>query len=228
MKLATAALATVLTLAACGGGPASGDPAKILRDSAAAMASLKSASATLKVTKGTLSIQGFALTSAKTSVRMPSDSDTVYTVKQQDISFALEVVIVTGHVYLHIPFSPFRELTGPEAAAFPNMAKLFDPSTGLPAIIPAGTNKRYVASEQLDGRTVDHVSAAYSPDQVRALLAELNSNGQVTANIWISTSDHLVRKAVLDGDFGDGGKEAAVEVDISNFNATVSIASPAP
>lgn len=222
-----AALALVLLLA-CTGSQTSGDPAKILRDSATAMASLKSASATLKVTKGTLSIQGFALSNAKTSVRMPSDSDTVYTVKQQDISFALEVVIVSGHVYLHIPFSPFRELAGPEAAAFPNMAKLFDPATGLPAIIPAGTNKKYVASEQLDGRTVDHVTATYSPEQVRALLAELNSNGPVSANIWISTSDHLIRKAVLDGDFGDGGKEAAVEVDISNFNATVSIASPAP
>jgi hypothetical protein len=222
------ALAAVLCLSACIGGQAPGDPAKILRDSAAAMASVKSASATLKVTKGTLSIQGFALVSAKTSVRMPSDSDTVYTVKQQDISFALEVVIVPGHVYLHIPFSPFREVTGPEAAAFPNMAKLFDPATGLPAIIPQGTNKKYIASEQLDGRTVDHVTAVYSPDQVHALLAELNSSGPVTANIWISSSDHLVRKAVLEGNFGDQGNDAAVEVDISNFNGTVSITSPTP
>ena len=222
-----AALALVL-LVACSGSQPAGDPAKILRDSATAMAAVKTATATLKVTRGTLSIQGFALTDAKTSVRMPTDSDTVYTVKQQDISFALQVVITTGHVYVHIPFSDFREITGAEADAFPNMAKLFDPTTGLPAIIPTGTDKKYVGSEQLDGRTVDHVSAIYSAGQVRGLLTELNSNGPVTANLWISTSDHLIRKAVLDGDFGDAGKEAAVEVDIGNFNATVNITSPTP
>ena len=224
----TLAVAAAIAIVACSGNQPSGDPAKILRDSATAMAALKTATATLKVTKGAISIQGFALTSAKTSVRMPSDSDTVYTVKQQDISFALQVVIASGHVYLHIPFSQFREVTGPEAAAFPNMAKLFDPATGLPAVIPAGTNKKYVGSEQLDGRTVDHVSATYSADQVRGLLAELNSSSPVSANIWVSTSDHLIRKAVLDGKFGDGGKEAVVEVDISNFNATVTISSPTP
>lgn len=223
--LAYAAIAVVV---ACSGQQPAGDPAKILRDSAAAMAKVQSATATLKVTKGTLSIQGFELTNAKTSVRMPSDSDTVYTVKQQDISFALQVVIANGRVFVHIPFSDFREVTGPEASAFPNMAKLFDPSTGLPAVIPTGTNKKYVGSEQLDGRTVDHVTATYSADQVRGLLAELNSNGPVTANLWISTSDHLIRKAVLDGDFGDGGKGATVEVDIANFNSTVNITSPTP
>jgi hypothetical protein len=33
---------------------------------------------------------------------------------------------------------------------------------------------------------------------------------------------------VLDGAFGDGGKEAAVEVDITGFNGAVVITSPSP
>ena len=48
------------------------------------------------------------------------------------------------------------------------------------------------------------------------------------AVVWVDTSDHLIRKAQLDGAFGDGGKEAAVEVDISGFNAAVNIAPPTP
>ena len=107
------------------------------------------------------------------------------------------------------------------------MARLFDVSTGLPAVIPQGTNKKYVASEQIDGKNVDHVSTTYSADQVRGLLSELDSSGPVTADLWIG-SEHLIRKAVLDGDFGDGGKEAAVEIDVSGFNATVNITSPSP
>ncbi len=217
----------VFALIACGSQPPSGDPAKILRDGASAMAKVRSVSATLKLTKGVVSIKGFTLVSAKTSVRMPTDSDTVYTVKQQDVSFVLEIVIVGGHVYEHIPFSPFQEVAGAEATAFPNMAKLFDASSGLPAVIPAGTQPKYVASEQLDGKTVDHVSTQYTPEQVRGLLAYLNSAGPVNADIWVG-SDHFIPKAVLEGDFGDGGKDAAVEVDLTNFNGTVSITSPAP
>jgi LppX/LprAFG-like lipoprotein len=217
----------VLFLVACGGQP-SGDAAKILRQSGDAMAQVHSVNATLKVTKGVLSVQGFALASATSAVRMPADSDTTYKVKQQDITFSLQVVIVADHVYLRLPFQPMQEAPAADAAAFPNMAKLFDPSTGLPALIPAGTNKKWIASEQLDGRTVDHVSTTYSPEQVKALLSALSSSGPVIANLWISSSDHLVRKAVLDGPFGDGGKEAAVEVDIANYNTPVIITSPTP
>jgi hypothetical protein len=216
-----------LAFVACTGNQSTGDATRILRDSATAMAQLRTVSATLKLTKGTLSIQGFALANAKTAVRLPADSDTIYTVKEQDLSVGIQIVIVGGHVYEHLPFSPFREVSAAEAAQFPNMAKLFDATSGLPAIIPAGTDKKYVAGEQIDNRSVDHVSTTYSPDQVRSLLAELNSSGPVSANLWIG-SDHLIRKAVLNGDFGDGGTQAAVEVDISNFNGTVSITSPTP
>jgi hypothetical protein len=218
------AAAGALLLVACGNQP-SGDAVKILRQSGAAMALVQTASATLKVTKGTLSVQNFALTSAATSVRMPADSDTTYKVKEQDITFAIQVVVTAGHVYVHVPLS--RGFVEDRSGQFPNMARLFDPTTGLPALIPSGANKRWIASEQLDGRTVDHVSTTYTPEQVRGLLAQLNSSGPVTANLWVG-SDHLIRKAVLDGDFGDGGKEAAVEVDIASYNATVSITSPTP
>jgi len=222
-------LAVAMTaIAACSGSQPAGDANKILRESATAMAQLQTVSATLKLTKGTISIQGFTLVSAKTSVRMPNDSDTIYTVKQQDVSFKLQIVIVGGHVYEHIPFTPMREITGPEAEAFPNMAKLFDPTTGFPAVLPAGTANKYVASEQLDGKPVDHVSTRYTPEQVRGLLAELNSSGPVAADIWVRSSDHLIPKAVLAGAFGDAGAQAAIEVDISSFNAAVSITSPSP
>lgn len=227
MSRLLAAAAAAVALTGCSGNEATGDAPKVLRDSAAAMAKLQSVSATLKLTKGTVTIQGFRLVSAKTSVRMPADSDTVYMVKEQDITFALQVVIAAGHTYVHLPFSRFEEVNPSQAAQFPDMAKLFDPSTGLPAVIPSGTQKKYISSEQLDGKTVDHVSTTYTPEQVRSLLTQLNSSGPVAANIWVR-SDHLIRKAVLDGAFGDGGKEAAVEVDISAFNPTVTITSPTP
>lgn len=215
-------------IAGCGGSQPQVDAAQSLRDAAAAMAKLKTVSATLSFTKGAITFQGFTLVRAKTSVRLPGDSDTTYTVKQQDLSISLEVVISGGHVYLHLPFSTFQELTGAQAVAIPDLAKLFDPATGLPAIIPAGRNPKYLTSEKVDGVDSQKIGVTYSANQVHSLLAQLSSSVDVNATVWVGASDHLIRKAVLDGAFGDGGKEAAVEVDISGFNAAVNITPPTP
>jgi hypothetical protein len=125
-----------------------------------------------------------------------------------------------------VPFSTLQLMTGPEAAAFPDMAKLFDSTTGLPAVIPAGLNPKYVSTDQVGGASAYQVSTTYTPDQVRGLLAQLNSTGPVAARVWVDTSNHLIRKAVLTGAFGDGGLDAAVQVDISGFDSAVTITSP--
>ena len=222
-----AAVIAILALAACGGGQAPAvDAGKALRDGARAMSAVKTVDATVKLAKGSITIQGFTLVSAKTSVRLPGESDTKYTVKEQDVLITIEVIISGGHVYLHVPFAPFQEISGAGAAAFPDMARLFDPATGLPAVIPAGSSPKYVSTEKVDGHDSYQVSTSYTAEQVHALLATLNSSGPVAAKVWVGVSDHLIRKALLDGAFGDAGKDAVVEVDITNFNGAVVIASP--
>ncbi len=212
-------------LAACGGLQPE-DPGQALRDGGAAMAKLKSVHANLKFTKGTVSFRGFALVTAKTGVRLPADSDTTYTVRQQDVQIALEVIIAGGHVYLHLPFSGYNELTGADAAEIPDLAKLFDAKTGLPAVIPAGRSPKYLAVEQIDSVDSHKVEATYTTSQIHSMLPQLNSSGDVDAVIWVGGSDHLIRKAVLSGPFGDNGVASSVEVDLSGFDAAVTIATP--
>ena len=229
MKRLLVVALVVIASSACGNGSSpSIDASKTLRDGASVLAQLKTVSATLKVTKGIISIQGFALVRARTAVNLPTDSDTTYTVKQQDIQFSLEVVIASGHVYVHLPLTPFQEAPPAEAAAFPDMAKLFATDTGLPAVIPAGATPKYVSTDQVDGQSAYQISTSYSPAQVRGLLSELNSNGPVAARVWVDVSDHRIHKAVLEGAFGDNGKDAAVEVDITGFDTPVVISSPTP
>lgn len=231
MRRALCMIAAALALFACsGGGPQQQavDPAQALRDGAAAMAKLTTVTATLKFTKGAVTFQGFTLSGAKTSVRLPGDSDTTYTVKQQDLSLSIEVVITGGRVFVHVPFSTFQEVTGPDAAAIPDLAKLFDPSTGLPAVIPAGKSPKYLGLDQAGGVSCYRISTTYTGDQVHAMLPQLSSAGAVQAVIWVGATDHLIRKATLDGAFGDGGKDSSVEVDIAGFNSAVSITSPSP
>jgi LppX_LprAFG lipoprotein len=217
----------LLTVSACGGLQPE-DPGTVLRDAGAAMAKLTTVSASLKFTKGSVSFQGYVLTGAKATVRLPTDSDTTYTVRYQDLLIGLEVVITGGHVYLRPPFSGFTEVTGTAAADIPDVAKLFDVKTGLPAMISAGQSLKYIGTEKVGEVDSHKVGATYSAAQIRNLLPQLNSSGDVAATFWVGGSDHLIRKAILDGPFGDGGAASSVEIDLSGFNTTVVIASPTP
>lgn len=215
-----------LLMTACGGLQPE-DPVQALLQGGGATAKLKTVTATLKFTKGTVSFQGFALVGAKASVRLPGDSDTIYMVRQADLQIGLEVVISGGHVYLHLPFSPFSEVTGTAAADIPDLAKLFDPKIGLPAVIPLGRNVKYIAVDKVNDVDSHKVEATYTADQIHGMLPQLTASGDVDAVIWVGGSDHLIRKAILSGPFGDNGTASSVEVDMSGFNAAVSIASPA-
>jgi LppX_LprAFG lipoprotein len=212
-------------LAACGNSTPE-DPAVALRGGGAAMAKLKTVHANLKFTKGTVTFRGFALVAAKAAVRLPGDSDATYTVRQQDVQIALEVIIAGGHVYLHLPFSGYNELTGADAADIPDLAKLFDARTGLPAVIPAGRNPKNLGAEKVGDVDSNKVGATYDASQIRSMLPQLNSSGDVDAVFWIGSSDHLIRKAVLSGLFGDNGTPSSVEVDLSGFNGSVTIPTP--
>jgi hypothetical protein len=216
----------MVALAACGGLQPE-NPAQALREGGVAMAKLKTVHANLKFTQGVVSFRGFTLVAAKTAVRLPGDSDTTYTVRQKDVQIALEVIISGGHVYLHLPFSGYNELAGTDAADIPDLAKLFDAKSGLPAVIPAGRSPKYLAVEQVDNVDSHKVQATYTTSQIHSMLPQLSSSGDVNAVIWVGGSDHLIRKAVLSGPFGDNGTLSSVEVDLSGFDGTVAIATPA-
>jgi hypothetical protein len=212
-------------IAACG--LQSEDPALALRQGAAATATIKTVTATIKVTTGTITFQGFKLISATARVRVPDASDTIYTVRSQDLQISIEVVILGGRVFFKAPFTKFSELTPAQASAIPDLASLFNPVTGLPAVIPAGRNPEYLGAEQVDGVDSHKVSVIYTAEQINGLLPELTSKSDVTADIWVGGSDHFIRRAVLGGKFGDNDTDSVVEVDLSAFNASVTITSPA-
>jgi hypothetical protein len=215
----------VVGLAACGGLQPE-DAGQALREGGAAMAKLKTVSATLTFTKGTVTFQTFTLVKATARLRLPTDSDTTFTVRKQDVQFALEVIITGGRVYLRPPFSSFTELTGADAGVIPDLAKLFEAQGGLPAIIPAGVKPKYLGADKVGDVDSHKVEATYTASQIHSMLPQLNSSGDVDAVLWIGGSDHLIRKAVLSGLFGDNGTASSVEVDLSGFNAGVTISPP--
>jgi hypothetical protein len=83
-----------------------------------------------------------------------------------------------------------------------------------------------VATENVDGVSCYQVATDYKPELIHGMLPQLSSNGVVHAKVWVGVADRFIRKAVLNGPFGDGGADATVEVGMKNFNGDVSITPP--
>jgi hypothetical protein len=216
---------TVLACSAPGATPP--NPTAVLRQAGQAMSGVHSLGADVTFGSGVV-VQGLTLSSATTQVQLPGEYDTVFKVKQGDFLVDLRVVSTGGHLYVRLPFSQFTEATPDEARAVPDLTRLFDAKSGLPALLPAGTNTRYLGSEQVSGVNADKVATTYTADQIGQLLGgDIKPAGDVQATIWVSTSDHYVRRVVLSGPLLQAGKNVQVQVDLHDFNKPVTIATPA-
>src|SRR5690349_7065416 len=139
-----------LVLACSAPGSTPPDPTTVLRQASQAMGSLHTVAADVTFGSG-ITLQGLTLSSATTKVALPGQSDTVIKVKQGDFLVDVRVVTTGGHIYLRLPFSQFTEVSADEAANVPDLSRLFDPKSGLPAALPAGKDARYLGTEQVAG-----------------------------------------------------------------------------
>lgn len=222
-----AILLTLLLAAACSGSSPAPNPAAELRQSAAAMGSVKTVAADVKFGGG-LAYQGFTLDSASSKIKLPSASDTIIKVKQQDFLVDLEVISVDGHVYFKAPFSKYQEISASEAAALPDLAALFDPTKGLPGVMAAGRSPQASGSEKVGGVDCDRITTSYSADQVAQVLGGgLTPSGDIAATLWVGASDHLLRRVKLSGPLVASSSSASADVTLHDFNAPVTITAPA-
>jgi hypothetical protein len=219
-----APLLAVLVLACSGPGQPPPNPTSVLRQAGQSMSSIRSVSADVKFGPG-VELQGLTLSSASSKIQLPGESDTVFKVKQGDFLVDLRVVTTPGHVFVRLPFSKFTELPPEQAKEVPDLAQLFDSRSGLPAVLAAGRDPKYLGTEQVAGVDCDKVSTTYAADQVGSLL-NVRPAGDVRATIWAGSSDHLVRRVVLDGPLLQAGKDVQADVGFHDFNQPVAIATP--
>jgi hypothetical protein len=220
-----APLLAALVLACSGPGTPPPEPTSVLRQAGQAMAALHSVSADVRFGPG-VQLQGLTLSSAATRIQLPAESDTVFKVKQGDFLVDLRVVTTSGHVFLRLPFSKFTELSPDQAKEVPDLAQLFNRQSGLPAVLSAGKDPRYLGTEQIAGTDTDKVGTTYTADQIGSLLG-VKPAGDVQATVWAGRSDHLVRRVLLSGPLLEAGKNVQAEVDFHDFNQPVAISTPA-
>jgi len=191
------------------------------------MAKVQTVTADVKFGAG-LDYQGFTLDSASAKIKLPSASDTLIKVKQQDFLVDLEVISVDGHVYFKAPFSKFVEISPTEAAALPDLAALLDAQKGLPAVMAAGQAPRADGTDKVGGVDCDRITTTYSADQVAAVLGGgLKPSGEIAATLWVGQSDHLLRRVKLSGPLVDPARSTTADVTLHDFNAPLTITAPA-
>jgi LppX_LprAFG lipoprotein len=222
-----AALAAAVIVLGCSSSTSSApaDPSTVLRQAAGAMAGLHSVIADVKFGPG-ITLAGVSLSSATSKIQLPRDSDSTFKVKQGDFLIDLRVVTTGGHVYLKLPFASFTEVTPAEAKEIPDVSSLFDPHSGLPAVLAAGKEPRSLGTELVAGVDCNKVSTTYTADQLGQLLAGIKPAGDVQTTIWAGRSDHLIRKVVLSGPLLEAAKVVQLEVELHSFNQPVVIATP--
>src|SRR5579875_261438 len=200
-----AAALAVLILTACSGpAPSTPDPAQVLRATGRALAGLRTLSADISFGPGIV-IQGLTLSSASSRIRLPDASDTTFKVRQGDFLVDLRVITLDGHVFLRLPFSTFTELPASEASRVPDVSRLFDPRTGLPAVLARGAHPRYLGTARVGDQDCD---------QVGGLLGGITPAGEVTATVWAGRRDHLPRRVVLSGPLLGRGGSQRVQADL--------------
>jgi hypothetical protein len=214
-----------LLLAACSSSSPGPSPTSLLHAGGEALGRLQTVAAEIKVTKGDLELQGYKVTSASTRIRLPSDSDSTVHVKQGDLRVELRLVTLSGRSWVKLPFFGFNELTPAQAQELPNIARVFDPAQGMPAVLDQARSPKLLAPEKVEGVDCDRVDGAYTADQLGQMFG-FKPTGDVKASLWLGRADHLTRKVVLSGVFSSAGQTAGVEIRLRDFNAPVDIQDP--
>jgi LppX_LprAFG lipoprotein len=212
-------------LAACGT-TATVDPNQVLKDSARAMAGVRTVQADVAFGPGAR-VLGFELLSATGKVRRPADSDTTGKVKAAGAVIQPELVTIGGKFYLReAQFLPYHELTGTEAADYPNAGRLLDTQHGVTVVLPKGKSTAIAGSEPVDGHDCNRLTATYSPDVLNDALAPIKLTDDVRATVWIDKDSKLIRRVRFAGHLFDPATDSFVDVRLHDFNTAVDILSP--
>jgi hypothetical protein len=104
---------------------------------------------------------------------------------------------------------------------------VFDPGSGVAAILRGLNNGTRLADEQSGGVNCYHLKGDISSESLSALAGSSVSGGTVAAEVWIGQIDSLMRTAKLTGKITSDEVDGIVRtLNLSNFNVAVSIELP--
>jgi lipoprotein LprG len=227
-RMLVGSLAVLAVISACSSNdkPASNngslpDAAGLLRDSAAATKNIKSAHFLLKANG---EIPGIPVHSAEGDLTKEGAAKGKINMDLLGQLFEGEFVLVNQSIYIKGATGNYQKLPASLISNLYDPGAILDPNRGIAKVLSSVKDARTEGREQTEGADTYKVSGRVAKDVVSGLVPGVNSDVDIT--FWLRQDNKQPVKATVKMP-GGNGKDATVDVTLSNVDESVSITPPA-
>ncbi len=172
---------------------------------------------------GTPIAMGIEMTKAEGDIVKPDKLKVTITGTVSGMSIAVQMVTVGSSTLMTNPLSGKWEVPPSQFAVL----SVFDPDTGIAAIIKGVSALKKLDDAQAGGVTCYHISGNVTSDELKALTGSSVQGTTVSVELWIGQADFMVRSIKLSGKITDTEAPGIVRtLNISNFNQPMTIELP--
>ena len=196
---------------------------EVLSLAADRMAGLEGFAFTLEHENGLTSIvQGLAMERAEGRVAGGESMRADVSAKAGPMNVNVGVVILPDESWITNP------LTGAWQREELSITQLFDPATGVPALIRDLDSAEVTGTEALNGVTVHRIEAQIGSESIQRLVPQAAPGIVLPVRIWVGAEDPVVHRIELTGKLEALDADNAVRrLNLSDFDADSVIAPPA-
>jgi hypothetical protein len=220
---ALAILLAAAALAPAGATAASPPVARLVEQTLAATARVRSFHFALQVDHPPLNPAGLSIASAVGDVRVPDRLAARFSGTLSGITLKSALVFVGTRYYLQDPFSgKWRNLD-----ANTNPVKFFNPAKGVLAVIRGARGLVMRGSERVSGVDCWRVAGKAPSRSLVYVLGAVPSPRLVPVTIWLGKDDHVLRRVRLEGPINKGDSpRVARQLTVSSLDEQVKIEAP--
>jgi lipoprotein LprG len=133
----------------------------------------------------------------------------------------VEFVVVDDHLYVALPGADWHDY-GPTAKAY-DVTAILNPEAGLANMLTDFVDPTVEARETVRGYQTIRIAGKVTADAVNKIGLPLNATKRMSCTVWIQESgDHQLVEVEL-----EPSKDNSIRMDLSNWNAPVTVEKPA-
>lgn len=167
---------------------------------------------------------GSAVTGGEGVAARPPSFQGTLSVRVAGAAAKVEVISVGGTFYAKLPFTTTFAVADPKTLGFSDPAGLLDPTTGVSALLTAGT-ATLAGQSRLDGEVLTDVDVTLPGTIVAELLTSADPAKEVTGTVGIAANGE-VRRVVLTGPFFAATTQSTFTLLLDRYGDPVSIVAP--
>lgn len=172
---------------------------------------------------GTPLVKGLEMSEAIGDIVKPGKLKTSISAKMGVILVEVDVITVGKTTYMTNPLNREWELLSNEFSAI----SLFDPDTGIAAILKDMTDLTKLDDEKIDSISCYHIKGKVPCESLRPITLSSIEGVKIDVEVWIDKKEFLLYQIRLEGKITDTEKPGIIrEIRLSDFDQEVEIDIP--